>query len=46
MFRVYYIKNNFRFEVGTYATEKEARKAVARKDKYGKWSFIERIIEA
>ena len=43
MYKVYYMWNGFRIEVGTYATKKEAREAVARKDKYGKWSFIERI---
>lgn len=43
MFRVYRMLNGLRIEVGTFESEREARKVVTRKANYGKYCFIERI---
>ena len=43
MYKVYYMWNGFRIEVGTFESEKRARKMIALKARYGKYCFIERI---
>ena len=43
MYRVYRMYLGRKLEVGTYASEKEARKVIARKDSHRKYSFIEKI---
>jgi hypothetical protein len=44
MYKVYYFWEGSRINVGTgYATEREARKVVARKARYNKYCFIEKV---
>lgn len=43
MYRVYRMYRGVRIDVGTYESEREARKVVTRKANYGKYCFIERI---
>ena len=43
MFRVYRMLNGRRIEVGTFESEKRARKMIALKARYGKYCFIEKV---
>lgn len=45
MWRVYRMYRGVRIEVGTYESEKRARKMIALKARYNKYCFIEKVSE-
>lgn len=45
MYRVYRMYRGVRIEVGTYESEKRARKMIALKARYNKYCFIEKVSE-